>query len=221
MTSPIHELKVLYEDNHLIAVYKPHGVLTQGDSSGELSLMDIVKEYLKNKYGKPGNVYLGLVHRLDKGTGGVVLFAKTSKAASRLSESFRERDIEKMYEAWVEGEPPRAAEWSDRIQWDDDNHKAIPSEDGKIGRDALLGYEVEERKRGMTRVRIRLHTGRKHQIRFQFSRRGFPVVGDRKYGASQTFPDPGIALACVGLVVKHPTQKNPVAIMLPRGLRFR
>jgi 23S rRNA pseudouridine1911/1915/1917 synthase len=171
------KLNILYEDNHLIVVFKRAGLLTQGDSSGDVSLMDEVKEFIKKRDKKPGNVFLGLVHRLDRPVSGLVIFGKTSKGASRISEEFRERTVKKIYHAWVEGlfsEANKKKVLRDVIRH---NGKDYPAE---------LSYEVidEDQNKKISLVKITLGTGRHHQIRRQMSSINHPIVGDTQYGAS-------------------------------------
>ena len=177
------KLDALYEDNHIIAVYKPAGVLVQGDKSGDKSLMDEVKEYLKEKYKKPGNVFLGLVHRLDRPVSGIVLFAKTSKGASRLSEQFRNNEINKTYYAVVEGKlESKRGKLVHFLKKDEESRKAIVSKSpGQDYDESELEYELIKSNGKYSLVKINLITGRFHQIRAQFSAMGHPVAGDRKY----------------------------------------
>lgn len=205
-------LTVLYEDNHVIAVYKPAGTLTQGDKSGDPSLMDEVKGYLKNKYKKPGNVFLGLVHRLDRPVSGVVLFAKTSKGASRLSEQFREHTIEKTYHALVVGRPD-AKTLVNYLTKDKAKKRSDIHSQG--GQRAELEYDVVASYGPYTLVKILLKTGRFHQIRAQFSFAGFPVVGDTKYGAPFALPDKSIALCATSIAFTLPTQNERRIISIP------
>lgn len=206
------KLNVLYEDNHVIAVYKPAGVLTQGDKSGEPSLMNEVKGYLKNKYKKPGNVFLGLVHRLDRPVSGVVLFAKTSKGASRLSEQFRNHTIEKTYHALVVGKPH--ARTLVNYLTKDHARKRVDIH-AKIGQRAELEYEVVATFRTYSLVKILLKTGRFHQIRAQFSFAGFPVLGDTKYGAPFALPDKSIALCATSIAFTLPAGNERKTISIP------
>lgn len=195
------EVQVLYEDNHLIAVYKPLGVLVQGDKSGDSSLMDDVKKYLKDTYKKSGNVFLGLVHRLDRNVEGVVLFAKTSKGASRLSEQFRQHTVEKIYHAVVLGKPVKNKETL--VHWlkKDENTNRTTVYNQKIGdaQEAQLSYEVVKSNKKYSLLKIILGTGRSHQIRAQLSFVGCPLVGDIKYGAPEILPDHAITLAATSL----------------------
>lgn len=207
-------LTVLYEDNHVIAVYKPAGVLTQGDKSGDLCLMDGVKAYLKKKYKKPGNVFLGLVHRLDRPVSGIVLFAKTSKGASRLSEQFRSHTIEKTYHALVAGKP-NARVLVNYLAKDKTQRKMHVQEER--GQRAELEYTVVASYGPYSLVKILLKTGRFHQIRAQFSFAGFPVLGDTKYGAPFALPDKSIALCATSIVFTLPTQneRKTISILIP------
>ena len=177
-------IKVLYEDNHLIAVFKPAGVLVQGDKTGDKCLMDEVKEYLKEKYQKPGNVFLGLLHRLDRPVSGVILFAKTSKGASRLSEQIRNHTITKTYHALVEGQPKKSK--ATLVNWlikdENKNLVTVYDEETLDAQYAELDYEVVKTNGKNSILKINLKTGRSHQIRSQLARLGHPIVGDTKYG---------------------------------------
>lgn len=186
-------IKVLYEDNHIIAVLKPAGVLTQGDGSGDVSLFDQVKEYLKEKYNKPGNVFLGLVHRLDKPVSGIVLFAKTSKGASRLSEQFRNHTIQKTYHAIVLGklknEKGDLKEKINKISFfaegftnKTDEELLAEIKKATKTRTAELSYEVVKSNGKFSLLKILPKTGRFHQIRVQMAEMGNPIMGDTKYG---------------------------------------
>jgi 23S rRNA pseudouridine1911/1915/1917 synthase len=187
-------IKVLYEDNHIIAVLKSAGVLTQGDGSGEESLFDMVKNYLKEKYNKPGNVFLGLVHRLDKPVTGIVLFAKTSKGASRLSEQFREHTIQKTYHAIVLGklknEKGDLKEKINKISFfaegftnKTDQELLAEIKKATKTRTAELSYEVVKSNGKFSLLKILPKTGRFHQIRVQMAEMGNPILGDRKYSS--------------------------------------
>jgi len=205
-------IKVLYEDNHLIAVYKPAGILTQPDKSGDKSLLEEVKKYLKEKYKKPGNVFLGLLHRLDRPVCGIVLFAKTSKGASRLSEQFRNRRVEKIYHAVVIGKPKqKEGILVNYLVKDKVNMKAVSGGEEK----AELSYEVVKTNNKYSLLRIKLATGKFHQIRAQLSMAGFPVLGDIKYGAPSPLPDKSIALCATslsfGLAAKNETKEVSIS----------
>jgi 23S rRNA pseudouridine1911/1915/1917 synthase len=205
-------VSVLYEDNHCIAVSKPAGLLSQGDASGSASVVDLVKADLKTRYAKPGNVYLGLVHRLDRPVSGVMLLAKTSKAAARLTEQFREGKVEKVYWALVEGRPGvEAGEWVDMLRKDQETNRVEVSSDAGA-RQARLAFQVIGRPGGLTWLELTPRTGRSHQIRVQLASRGFPIVGDRKYGArSEILAEDGkprIALHAWRLGFTHPTRRE-------------
>jgi 23S rRNA pseudouridine1911/1915/1917 synthase len=211
------KLNVLYEDNHLIAVEKPAGVLVQGDETGEESLMDYVKTYLKEKYNKPGNVFLGLIHRLDRPVTGVVLFAKTSKGASRLGEQFRNHTVKKIYHAWVEGEPSKRKETLVHFLKKDEvkNKTSVFEQEVSGSQHADLTYEVVETKNNCALLRIILGTGRPHQIRAQLSFVGHPIVGDAKYGSKLTFSDRSIALVATSLSFDTATGEERKTVSLP------
>jgi 23S rRNA pseudouridine1911/1915/1917 synthase len=216
----INPLQVLYEDNHLLAVNKPPGLPTQGAAAGKPSVVTQAKAYLKRKYRKPGNVYLGVVSRLDMPASGVVILARTSKAAARLSEQFRSRRAEKIYWAIVDGRvEPASGQFLDFLAKDERNKRmAIVAGSGKRGKisqdqgqEARLSYKRLQVVGDNCLLEIALETGRKHQIRLQLAARGHPIVGDRKYRSRQAFPH-GIALHCRRLVVEHPVKKTRLEI---------
>jgi 23S rRNA pseudouridine1911/1915/1917 synthase len=179
-------IQSLYEDNHLIAVYKPAGVLVQGDATGDACLMDEAKQFLREKYLKQGNIFLGLIHRLDRPVQGIVLFAKTSKGASRLSEQFRQHTVEKIYHAVVRGMPPMHGTLVHWISKDETKNKVTVFEREHTGAlRAELSYEVVKSSVDHSLIKIKLATGRPHQIRAQFSHIGHPIVGDEKYGGGK------------------------------------
>ncbi|MEZ4749271.1 MAG: RluA family pseudouridine synthase [Bdellovibrionota bacterium] len=206
--------QVLYEDNHLLVVFKPAGWLTQGDQSGDPSLMDWAKAYLKEKYHKPGNVFLGLVHRLDKQVPGIVLFAKTSKGASRLSEQFRSRQVEKKYLALVEGKAPDSGKLVHYLSDDASRGVYVQKNPGPELKRAELLFHTIKRFECQSLVEVTLLTGRKHQIRAQLSAIGHPIVGDTKYGAGGT-PGSRIALLAHSLQFKLATVAEEKTICLP------
>lgn len=222
MTTERFALRVLYEDNHLIAVHKPAGVLTQGDRSGDETLMDVVKHFLAEKYHKPGRVFLGLIHRLDRQVAGIVLFAKTSKGASRLSAQFRERTVGKLYHARLEGvvAPPDGRLVNLIAQREDAARVRVVTEPSPDAKQASLTYRTlalaEDHDECV--VEVALETGRKHQIRAQFAHIGHPLLGDRLYGARRRWEPAGIALCAVRLTFQHPVAKTPVVVELPREL---
>ncbi|MBQ3469056.1 MAG: RNA pseudouridine synthase [Bacilli bacterium] len=206
------KLNVLYEDNHVIVVEKPVNVLSQADSTKDIDMLTLVKEYIKEKYHKPGNVYLGLVHRLDRPVGGIMVFARTSKAASRLSEQVRTSKIEKVYLAIVKGIlKEKEGTFKDKIK-KLENGNSIIAEDGK---EAILNYQVLSEKEGLSLVKVKLITGRHHQIRVQFSSRGYPLCGDQRYGDEDKTQ---IALYAYELSFYHPTTKEKLTFtLLPKG----
>ena len=196
----MNKLEVLYEDNHIIVVVKPYNVLSQGDSTGDSSIMDMVKEYIKVKYHKPGNVYLGLVHRLDRPVGGIMVFARSSKAAARLTKAFNEHKITKKYLAIVHGKMEKDKdELVDKIEKTSDGNSII-SDNGK---EAILDYEVLDynAENDCSLVSIVLKTGRHHQIRVQFSSRGHYLLGDQRYGV---LDNKQISLFSYYLSFEHP-----------------
>lgn len=199
------KLKVLYEDNHIIVVVKPCNVLSQGDSTGDKSILDMVKEYIKIKYNKPGNVYLGLVHRLDRPVGGIMVFARSSKAASRLTKAFNEHSIVKKYLAIVHGKIEGNGEFVDYIE-KDSNGNSFVSQNGKK---AVLHYEVLDynEKMDCSLVSIDLKTGRHHQIRVQFASRGHYLLGDQRYGV---LDNEQICLFAYYLSFIHPVSKQVI-----------
>lgn len=209
-------IKILYQDNHLIAVFKPPGVATQPDESGAPSLIGQTKMWIKREYQKPGNVFLGMVHRLDQPVSGVVLFAKTSKAAARLSKQFRERTIRKVYRVLATGTPNQAS--MDLIHYlrKENSLKAtvFPRPAGGAKK-AELSYTVIESSPNRSLLSVTLRTGRFHQIRAQLAFIGHPVLGDVKYGAPQPLPDRQIALYAEKLVVRHPVSKNELTLESP------
>lgn len=212
-------IKVLYEDNHIIAVVKPAGVLTQGDKSGDVSLFEEVKKYLKDKYEKPGNVWLGLVHRLDRPVQGIILFGKTSKGASRLSEQFRTHKIEKTYHAIVIGKlNQKKGELVNYISKDEKTLTAkisIARSDLAIVKEARLYFEVVKSNDKYSLLKIQLQTGKFHQIRAQLSFFGYPILGDVKYGAKSVLPDKSIALYETGISFDSAVDKKRIELSLP------
>lgn len=216
-------LHVLYEDNHLIAVYKPAGLLVQGDETGDNSLMDEVKAYLKETYQKPGNVFLGLLHRLDRPVSGIVLFAKTGKGASRLSEQFRSHTVEKRYVALVEGCPKEKSRTLIHYIKKNQQTNTVTVYDKEVPGSlyAELAYDVLTEGEVTSLVDVQLKTGRPHQIRSQLSRIGCPIVGDVKYGASRPLFDASIALCAYSLSFSTATgnEKKHIRIDIPFTVR--
>jgi 23S rRNA pseudouridine1911/1915/1917 synthase len=211
----MEKLQVLYEDNHLIAVHKPGGVLVQGDISRETSLMDMVKDYIKKKYNKPGKVFLGLVHRLDRPVSGVVLFARTSKSASRLSEQWRQRRITKIYWALVHGKMKSPS--GSLSSYLEKREKGVSLVGGKHkgSQEAVLSYKTLLVRRKLSLLEVNLHTGRKHQIRAQLGAEGCPIVGDVKYGSPDRLEDSTICLLAKSLTFMHPTRPETIHIEAP------
>ena len=203
---------MLYEDNHLIAVVKPAGVLSQGDKTGDSSILDEVRKYIKDKYEKPGNVFLGLLHRLDRPVSGIMLFAKTSKGAARLSEQFRNHAVEKTYHALVLGKPEKAKGVLVNFLIKDEKLKKAREKAG--GEQARLHYEVIQFNGKCSLLKIKIEGGKFHQIRSQLSLAGFPILGDVKYGAGQPFPDESILLCATGLSFKAATTDEMVNLMI-------
>jgi 23S rRNA pseudouridine1911/1915/1917 synthase len=214
------DLQVLYEDNHLIAVYKPAGVLVQEDKTGDPSLLDQVKYYLKNKYHKPGQVFLGLIHRLDRPVSGIIILGKTSKGAARLSEQFRSHEVEKIYHALVLGKPGAVkGHLTHYIKKNENTNKVtISREPFEDAQEARLHYEIVKTNGKYSILKIILGTGRSHQIRSQLSDLGHPIVGDVKYGAPEPLPDKSLALCATSLTFKTATgdEVKNVQIEIPK-----
>ena len=214
------DLHVFYEDNHVIAVYKPAGLLVQGDETGDATLADAVKLYLKQAHNKPGNVFLGMVHRLDRPVSGIVLFGKTSKGAARLSEQIRARTIKKTYHALVCGVPPKPADTL--VNWlkKDERTNTVKTYEREV-EDSLraeLDYEIVEQRGDKTVLKINLKTGRPHQIRAQLSHLGCPIVGDVKYGApdiTSHLPHHELALCATNVVFKKAVGDETIGVNVP------
>ena len=197
-------VKILFEDNHLLVVVKPVNMPVCEDSSGDLDLLSYLKSYLKEKYNKPGNVYLGLIHRLDRPVGGIMVFAKTSKCASRLSEQVRAGSLHKKYYAVVCGNLSGNGVFKDKLLKDSRTNMVTVDSRGK---DSSLEYNVVSNKNGYSLVDINLITGRSHQIRVQFSSRGYPLFGDQRYNKN-AFVGEQIALFSYSLSFYHPVSKE-------------
>jgi len=211
-------MTVLYEDNHLIAVAKKAGDIVQGDKTGDVPLSDIVKAYLKDKYQKPGNVFLGVVHRLDRPVSGIVLFAKTSKALPRLNRMFAEHEaVRKTYLSIVANKPSQLegtlTHWLTR----NEKQNTARAYDREVpgSKKAVLDYRVVAQSERYFLLEITLHTGRHHQIRCQLAKIGCPIKGDLKYGAPRSNPDGGISLHAWRLSLEHPVSHVPVDIEAP------
>lgn len=199
------KIDILFEDNHLLVVYKPKGVLSQADGSHHLDMLTLLKEYIKEKYQKPGAVYLGLVHRLDINTSGVMVFAKTSKAAKRLSLQIRNHEFEKKYRAVVEGVLTSSGTLKHNLLKDGKLKKSFVDEKGQ---ESILKYEVIASKGAITLVDITLLTGRFHQIRAQFQAIGHPLYGDAKYGSKYRIDSMKFPLEAYHLAFYHPITKE-------------
>ena len=210
-------LEVLHEDNHLLVVNKPAGLPTQGAAAGEDSVVTAAKDYLKHKYHKPGNVYLGVVSRLDSLVSGVLVLARTSKAAARLTEQFKSGSVEKVYWALVESPPPDASgELTHWLRKNDAAHRMEVTRAGTPGaQEARLSYRTIGQEQRGALLEIHLITGRKHQIRLQLATIGRPIIGDRKYGSQRTFFQNAIALHCVRLAIDHPISRERLDFQLP------
>ena len=203
------KIDILYEDNHVLVVVKPPNMLTQGDQTGDEDLLTALKEDLKVRYNKPGNVYLGLVHRLDRPVGGAMVFAKTSKAASRLSDQIRRREFNKSYMAVVYGIPePVSGTLTHYLDKDEKTNTVRIVKSSDEGKKAVLDYSVKNSKEGLSLVSVNLHTGRSHQIRVQFSAIGHLLYGDQKYGASLNKPGMQLALWSAEVGFEHPITKK-------------
>jgi 23S rRNA pseudouridine1911/1915/1917 synthase len=210
-------LQVLFEDNHLIAINKPAGYLVQGDETGDATLGEYVKEYIKQRYNKPGDVFLGVIHRLDRPVSGVLLFARTSKALTRMNELFKEREVQKTYWAVTIGQPdPLSGKLVHFIIKDKDRNivKAFDtmSRRAEGAKEAELSYEMLGRIGMNVLQEVKPKTGRPHQIRIQLSKNNTPIRGDIKYGAPAANPDNNINLHCRSLEFIHPVKQEPVRI---------
>jgi 23S rRNA pseudouridine1911/1915/1917 synthase len=209
-------LEILYEDNHLLAVNKPALLPTMGVAEDVPSVLTVAKEFLRQKYDKPGNVYLGVVSRLDAPVTGLLLMAKTSKAAARLSESFRSRNVNKIYWAAIEGRmTPPTGELEHYLRKDERHRKVHTTSAGAPDAQlAKLAYCQLDTAGDYALVEVTLETGRKHQIRVQLAKVGAPIVGDRKYGSDVPFA-PGIALHARRLEIEHPVRHEPLILEAP------
>ncbi|WP_423819168.1 RNA pseudouridine synthase [Salinimicrobium sp. TIG7-5_MAKvit] len=210
-------LQVLYEDNHLIVVNKRPGDIVQGDKTGDVPLSEVVKEYIKIKYDKPGNVYIGVVHRLDRPTSGIVLFSKTSKALPRLNKLFKEKEAKKTYWAVVKNAPPKQQDTL--VHFMKRNPKQNKSyahiKEVPDSKKAILEYRVIKELNNYYLLEIDLHTGRHHQIRSQLSSIGCPIKGDLKYGFDRSNKDGSIHLHARKLVFNHPVKKEMLEVIAP------
>lgn len=206
---------VFYTDNHLLVLYKPAGLLTQGDETGAPNLLDLAKDWVKVRFRKPGDVFLGLVHRLDRPVAGVMVFARTSKAAARLSAQVRTRAMRKRYLAVVEGRPEPAAALLVHHLLRSAKAGAVVSPGTALSREARLSYRVIATAAGRSLVEVELETGRKHQIRLQLGHIGCPIAGDTRYGAPAPLASRQIALLAREIVFEHPTRREPLSFTAP------
>ena len=215
ITEIAYGVKVLYEDNHLIVAIKPAGVLSQSDGSNAPDMLTILKAYIKDKYQKPGEVYLGLVHRLDRPVSGVMVFARTSKAASRLSEQIRTRKVEKIYRCVVNGVLEGEGRLENFISKDEASNTVTVSDVEKPGfKASYLDYRALASKDGMTMAEVKLGTGRSHQIRAQMAHAGHPLIGDQKYGKKDNRTK-DIALEAYILSFEHPVKREFITFEAP------
>ena len=217
MYSDKNNLQVIYEDNHLIVVNKRAGDIVQGDKTGDKPLSDVVKSYIKEKYNKPGDVYLGVVHRLDRPTTGVVLFSKTSKALTRLNKMFANHETSKTYWAVVKNNPPKE---KDRLvhylkRNPKQNKSYAHKHEVPDSKKAILEYTLKFRLNNYNLLEVNLLTGRHHQIRSQLSSIECPIKGDLKYGADRSNPDGSIHLHARFLTIQHPVKKEPITFKAP------
>ena len=208
-------LEVLYEDNHLIAINKKSGDIVQGDKTGDAPLSDFVKAYIKKKYNKPGEVFLGTIHRLDRPTSGIVLYARTSKALSRMNEQFREKQVQKTYWAVVDNSPPNTSGTLENyLQKNQKQNKSyITKNEG--GKHAILDYKLLKKLDNFFHLEIQPKTGRHHQIRVQLAHIGSIIKGDLKYGAKRSNKDASIHLLAQKLEFIHPVTKENITIVAP------
>ena len=206
------KLDVLYEDNHLLVVNKPIGVLVQGDKTGDTPLVDIAKAYIKEKYNKPGAVFLGVVHRLDRPTSGVIVFARTSKALQRLNLQFKDRVTKKIY--WAITKETPIPESNTLVHWTVRNQKQNKSyahkKETPQSKKAILKYSIKKKLNNYSLLEIELKTGRHHQIRSQLSAIGCPIKGDLKYGSARSNPNGSIHLHARSLEILHPVTKQSI-----------
>lgn len=211
------EDQILFEDNHLLIINKKAGQIVQGDKTGDVSLVDEVKTYIKKKYNKPGNVFAGLVHRIDRPTSGIVIFAKTSKALSRLTEMLKKREIKKTYWAVIKkSEIPNKQKLIHFLKKNEKTNKSIVYKTSNIGaKEAILSYKIIQTSDNYMLLEINLETGRHHQIRAQLSSIKCPIKGDLKYGFDRSNPDGSIHLLARKIEFIHPIKKETLQIVAP------
>jgi len=217
MASTVSNLQTLYEDNHIIIINKRVGDITQGDKTGDTPLSDIVKDYIKNKYDKPGKVFLGVVHRLDRPTSGVIVFARTSKALERLNKMLREKQLKKTYWAIVKNKPSKAENTLVHyLKKNPKNNKSTAFKKPTDGsKKAILHYKIHKELTTYTLLEIDLETGRHHQIRTQLAGVGAPIKGDLKYGFDRSNKNGGIHLHARKIEFTHPVSKEKITIVAP------
>ncbi len=213
---------IIFEDNHLFITIKPFNMPVQEDSSGDPDFLSEIKSFIKKRDKKPGNVFLGLVHRLDRPSGGIMIFAKTSKAASRLSDQFRRKIIEKKYLAVVEGVlDKKKGRLTDFLLKDSKkNMVSVVKASEKASKKAILDYRIKETQNNLSLAEISLITGRAHQIRVQFASRGFPIIGDMKYGKTIKDRKSELALWSSTISFEHPVKKNRITLATPRPKKW-
>lgn len=209
--------QIVFEDNHMMVINKKVGQLVQGDKTGDESLLESIKNFIKTRDQKPGNVFLGLVHRIDRPTSGLVIYAKTSKALSRLTQMVKNREIKKTYWAIVSKEMiPKSQKLVHYLKKNEKNNKAIVFTQPTAGaKEAILSYEIIKTLDHYLLLQVDLETGRHHQIRAQLSKNGTPIKGDLKYGAQRSNPDGGISLHARKLEFIHPVSKESMSIVAP------
>ena len=216
-------MEIVYEDNHIVIVNKAPGEIVQGDKTGDTPLSELLKEYLKEKYNKPGNVFCGVVHRIDRPVGGLVIFAKTSKALERLNKMLRDGEIHKTYWALVEGKPEKPEDTLINFLKSDGriNKTFVSSEKDPEAKESILNYKMISEGERYTLLEINLLTGRKHQIRAQLSHIGHPIKGDLKYGARRSNPDGSISLLARKIEFIHPVSKQSISLEAPLPPSFQ
>ena len=216
-STKLEESQIVYEDNHLLIINKKVGQLVQGDKTGDESLLELIKDFIKKRDEKPGNVFLGLVHRIDRPTSGLVIYAKTSKALSRLTQMVKNREIKKTYWAIVAKEMiPQSQRLVHYLKKNEKNNKAIVFPRATEGaKEAILTYHILKTLDNYLLLEIDLETGRHHQIRAQLSKTGVPIKGDLKYGSPRSNPDGGINLHARKLQFTHPVTKEEMEIVAP------
>ena len=208
-------LEVLYEDNHIIAINKKSGDIVQGDKTGDAPLSDFVKAYIKKKYNKPGEVFLGTIHRLDRPTSGVVLYARTSKALTRMNEQFREKQVQKTYWAVVDNAPANDSGTLENFLLKNQKQNKSYVTKAEDGKHAVLDFKLLKKLDNFFHLEIKPKTGRHHQIRVQLAHIGCIIKGDLKYGAKRSNKDASIHLLAQKLEFLHPVKKEPIIIVAP------